>query len=496
MGKSGLKITQKNNLLFYSIILFFSYLAYHNSFAGIFLCDDLPCIVNGQEIRSLSAVWNSFPSLLLHISYKIGGFNVLYYHIISFIIHAINAILVFKILQLFYEEDISFLCCLIFAVHPVATEAVTWISGRSYCIMGLFTFLTILIHNNISKKFNFIYYLFCLSLFAYGLLEFMGFYAMLPVVLVIIDIYLLRINKTWKYILPYFLIIILGLYLKWDTVSARILRSLDVTGTTNIWLPLIIEYTEKVPFRWAYIPFSICKNFHILLLPFNLTFYYEPLIILDITLFRYLKLIALTFVYFLFVDIKYLKNFLSIFLLYVTWLVPTFFYHSICSLIAERYLYVPILFFCMFIALVLTMLRKYEKLMIIIFFILLMPYFITTIKRNNDYGSDIRFWQSTVKQSPYSHRAHNNLGRAYALEELYDYAIVGFKKSIFMKNSYKEAYGNLATVYKQKGRYVERIGIKRKAGKVNLFIEFDDGLEETLIDMTKKNMPIKTRTIY
>jgi tetratricopeptide (TPR) repeat protein len=53
-----------------------------------------------------------------------------------------------------------------------------------------------------------------------------------------------------------------------------------------------------------------------------------------------------------------------------------------------------------------------------------------TLLRNQIYATEISFWQDTVVRNPYSARAHNNLGMAYALDCRMDDADDEFRRSI------------------------------------------------------------------
>ena len=70
-------------------------------------------------------------------------------HIENVTFHVINAILIFWLIRISLTEDtkktlryLPLLGALLFAVHPVATESVNWIVGRTDLITGLFLFST------------------------------------------------------------------------------------------------------------------------------------------------------------------------------------------------------------------------------------------------------------------------------------------------------------------------------------------------------------------
>lgn len=135
-------------------------LVYSNTFNASFHFDDTPQIVDNYQLRDLSNI----PSLLLAprgvtmatfaINYAIGGLDVTSFHIFNTAIHIINGILayfiIFYILTMLKDNDawakkIAAFSALLFAVHPLQTQAVTYIVQRMESLASLFYLLTILV---------------------------------------------------------------------------------------------------------------------------------------------------------------------------------------------------------------------------------------------------------------------------------------------------------------------------------------------------------------
>ncbi|MBI2062808.1 MAG: tetratricopeptide repeat protein [Candidatus Yanofskybacteria bacterium] len=73
------------------------------------------------------------PLLLLSfaVNYAIGGIKPLGYHLVSNGFHLANGILLFLILLAIFKRRLpAFIAALLFLIHPLQTEAVTYISGR------------------------------------------------------------------------------------------------------------------------------------------------------------------------------------------------------------------------------------------------------------------------------------------------------------------------------------------------------------------------------
>lgn len=66
-----------------------------------------------------------------------------------------------------------------------------------------------------------------------------------------------------------------------------------------------------------------------------------------------------------------------------------------------------------------------------------------TIARNHEYRSEVALWESTVRLSPAKARAHNNLGYAYQLSGLRGKAIESYREALRLDPGFRIARGNL-----------------------------------------------------
>ncbi len=90
-----------------------------------------------------------------YINYLISGFEVWSYHLVNVLFHALAALTLFGIIRLSIRwpqlreqygdkrDCLSLACGLIWALHPLQTQSVTYISQRSESLAGLFLFLTL-----------------------------------------------------------------------------------------------------------------------------------------------------------------------------------------------------------------------------------------------------------------------------------------------------------------------------------------------------------------
>lgn len=136
-------------------------LAYANALLwGVFQFDDYNVIIGNPRVHSWAAWWADFGvgiRPLLKLSYtldwRIGDGAVLPFHLTNLAIHGINALLVLLLTRHFastqarlrpHADWIAACTALLFALHPIHSETVTYISGRSTSLMALFYLLGLL----------------------------------------------------------------------------------------------------------------------------------------------------------------------------------------------------------------------------------------------------------------------------------------------------------------------------------------------------------------
>ena len=139
--------------------------AYHNCFSGPFIYDDAPAILDNPTIRHLWPLWGPlFPAhgeglttegrpilnLSLALNYAISGTQVWSYHALNLAIHLLAGLALFGIVrrtvQRYRPEAALFIAwatALLWIVHPLQTEAVTYVIQRAESLMGLFFLLTV-----------------------------------------------------------------------------------------------------------------------------------------------------------------------------------------------------------------------------------------------------------------------------------------------------------------------------------------------------------------
>jgi hypothetical protein len=119
-----------------------AFVAYLPSLAGVFQFDDYHVIVHYPTVHSWGALIERAGGgvrPLLKASYTLNWSLGAGFSLLNIALHAMNAALLFLIGSLlFRDRRAALIASLLFALHPAATEAVTYISGRSSSLMAAF----------------------------------------------------------------------------------------------------------------------------------------------------------------------------------------------------------------------------------------------------------------------------------------------------------------------------------------------------------------------
>ena len=386
------------------ILTFLCFLVYANSLNGAFVSDDIGGIV--------ARIPNAQPFL---------------YHLLNVSLHCLATILVFYFLKRFFKPLTSLLGASLFAVHPIHAEAVSWISGRPYIIMALIT-LGIYFFYQYKKL-----YPLALALFIYYSLTSFHYCILITGFLI-----LTSKKKEWLKWLPFTLVLPIVLFLHKFSIQNRISFVSKEAGG--------MKWTNPI-FNMAY---SLFEHTKLLIYPAKLTLYHEPAVITRFVLNCELAILILLLFSLPFIFKKAREVFLAIGI-FVLFLGFTYSPVMVAWLVAERYLYLPVLSLSLILCFLHEKCFKEVKPALILFIAIISIYGVGTVARNEDWKTPSKFWRSTVEASPLSPRAHINMGDIYHKEGNIAGAINEFTRATQLKPDYAEAYYNLANVYRNKG---------------------------------------------
>lgn len=131
-------------------------ITYANSLHGPFILDDQATIVQNDQIRDLSdlsAVLMPRPgspvagrplaSLSFALNYAAHGLSVRGYHLVNIGLHIGAALLLFAVARLTLGFNLALAATLLWALHPLNSEAVNYISQRTELLAAVFLLLTV-----------------------------------------------------------------------------------------------------------------------------------------------------------------------------------------------------------------------------------------------------------------------------------------------------------------------------------------------------------------
>lgn len=179
----------QGNLLTYislMVVLIMTFFAYQVSLSNGFInMDDGYSILGNPDIRDLSGkglshIFQSYnlgmyapiTQVLYALVFAIAGLSPLAFHISGLLLHLANIFILFWIAKkISGQESVALVCCLLFALHPIQTEAVCWPSALSTLLYAFFYLLSIFFYLRFQEGQKRGWYLLCLLFFLLSILS-------------------------------------------------------------------------------------------------------------------------------------------------------------------------------------------------------------------------------------------------------------------------------------------------------------------------------------
>ncbi|MGE3807013.1 MAG: tetratricopeptide repeat protein [Gemmataceae bacterium] len=177
-------------LLYPVLIVLAGLIAYSSSFSGAFVFDDEPYILDNAQIRAFPAEVSflQLRSLLIQslaLNFALGAYEPLGYHVFNLAIHLLAGLvfygLVRQILQrqpagsTFHDRSDSLACAvaLLWMVHPLQTQAVTYVIQRAEAMMALFYLVSLycVVRGDSAGRWSWVWYLAALFATALGMVS-------------------------------------------------------------------------------------------------------------------------------------------------------------------------------------------------------------------------------------------------------------------------------------------------------------------------------------
>src|SRR5579885_1817006 len=147
------------------MIVFAALAAYSNSFSGALVFDDTTAISQNPTIKHLGDALapppagttggRPFLNLTFAVNYALSGLHLWSYHAFNLLVHALAGLVLFGILRRTLHRPalrrrfgatalpLALVATVIWVMHPLQTESVTYLSERAEELMGLFYLLTL-----------------------------------------------------------------------------------------------------------------------------------------------------------------------------------------------------------------------------------------------------------------------------------------------------------------------------------------------------------------
>jgi tetratricopeptide (TPR) repeat protein len=456
------------------LIVLLVVLAYLPALHGGFIWDDDVYVTNNPLLTApdgLRRIWFTMdsPSQYFPLTYTVfrlerslWGLNPAGYHWVNILLHAINAVLVWRLLKRLSVPG-AWLAAAIFALHPVQVESVAWITELKSVLSLFFILLTLGCWLEFVGERS--------RRFWYGLA--LGFYA------------LALFSKTTACTLPAALLLILWLKTKpidWRRL-AQVVPFLALglgLGLLTVWWERFHQGTQGKLFSLGWLERLLVASHALwfyagkLFWPVNLTFSYprwtiEPAqpsaygwLVLGIGLGAAIyftrrffgRSVAVATLFY----VATLSPLLGFVMLY------TFRY----TFVADHYQYVASLGLIALAAAGITLAFKTKPwLKLAVGGALLLTLGILTWRQAGIYRNQETLWRDTLAKNPDCWMAQNNLGTLFADKGRFNEAIENYRKAIQINPNSAVPLYSLGVALAAKGRLDEAIENYRKAIQIN-----------------------------
>lgn len=518
----------ENKTLVFSLFLFWGFIIYSNSLNVPFYFDDFDNIKN-PALRVQQLDFDEFKGVLqdgtlksrpisnlsFALNYYFGGYKVQGYHLVNILIHIVTGFALFLFIRKTLEHTVNqyhfqdssyvaFLASLVWLVHPVATNSVTYIVQRmnSLCAMFFIIAMVCYVYARISAINNCQPRLSYESLALYVGSIIFGVFAIgskeiaitLPLVIFLYEWFFYQ-DLSWKwlkkksYLIGILLLLLFAItYVLTDgQIIKRIFLSYgnrDFTMEERVLTQgrVVIHYISMVLFPHPEriildYDFAISRSL------------FQPIT----TILSYLFIGAVTVWSIIIARKNRLLSF-CILWFFINLLVES----SVIGLemVFVHRTYLPTMLFFLMVLVVFGKLPLSIKGYTAILLPLVLIFSFWTFERNKIWQEPIEFWQDAVAKAPEKARPYSNLGKEYAQKKQLNKAEEEFKKAIMLDPNAAIPHHNLGLLYRIKEQYdlAELHLIKATQLKKNYWVAFAD-LGELYFKKGQKDLALRNYKI-
>ena len=479
-------------------------LAYGNTFLNAFHFDDIPSILEKPWIRGLDKIpqflFSFFqrPLVILsfNINYAFSEFSVWSYHLFNIIFHVLATLLVYQLAHrvLDYLKEFSpqkgfaffpFYVAMIFALHPLNTQSVTYISSRSSLLVTVFYLGSLILFFKGFKTWKETGRKGWGHFLGSGICFLLGGFSKetivtLPAMLFLFHFYFISretpkawiaTNAKWIFLLAIPLLAFVGYK---QLAAGGLLSASSAYLQPGTWF---LTQTSVVPFEY----------FRKMLFPFNMNIDIDFPILSDwLQSESWLGMVVLGLFIIFWVRIsshssetdsleaeRRCVGFGMAWILLT--LLPTSSFIPLLDVAVEHRTYLPVVGFVFMFAGGFGCVRTWckevsprfsfpaTKLVNSCAVLILLCFSIGVIIRNGDWKDEVTLWTDAKKKSPNLVRPYNNVGEAYDKLGKYDEAIVEFEGALKIEPNYFFGLNNLGNIYGKQRKLPQAIGYFQRA---------------------------------
>jgi len=504
------------------IIILLGIVAYSGTFHVPFVFDDVGSILESPVIRNPGhfitnpGAYAGHPQRYLSryvgyisfaLNYRYCGLDVRCYHAVNLAIHITNALLIYLFLVMTFRTErlegssitgqagwTALLASAVFVVHPVETQAVTYIVQRLASLATLFYLASLVLFikartANAQKGARRIetYGWYIASLvFALLAMKTKEISFTLPLVALLYEFFFFsgRARKRLIFLLPMLLMLLV----------IPLTEFLDPAGYAVSGTGGINSQADIT--GWDYLltqPRVIVTYIRLLLLPVNQNIDYDhPVLhsLLDLRVMGSLVIILCVLLAALWMYRRAGKGHDPVYLFAsfgILWFFVTLSVESsvipIKDIMFEHRLYLPSIGICMTAACLCAMTkRRWFAVSVAVLLLAL------TCHRNTVWTSELSIWQDALRKSPGKARPHLSVGNAFAGLGQTDKAIAEDRAAINISPNYADAHYNLGLQYSRKGWVDKAIDEYRTALEINPDFAYAKDNLGRLLDNSVENL--------
>ncbi|MCX6304735.1 MAG: tetratricopeptide repeat protein [Bacteroidetes bacterium] len=459
-------ISKEANLLNWKVLLLIavSFIAFIPSLNNEFVnWDDIVYIMNNDMITTFSwahlrqifstyFMGNYHPFILLSFSldFHFFKFDAPGYHFHNLVLHLLNTFLVyvffFRLLN--KNANIAITIALLFAIHPMHVESVSWVSERKDLLYTAYFLLSLIAYLTYLRKERASYFILALLLFVFSLLS-KAQAVTLPLVLLLVDYFLSR-KFEWKIVfekIPFFILsLVFGIVAVFAQKASSYINPQGIPLSQSIF----------------YAPYGICVYLVKFLLPFYQTAVYNYPVTLHGSIPFYIYFSPVVFFVIAFALLKTWKHHKYITFGVLFFLVTVFpvlqFLPVGWAVVAERYTYVPYIGLAAIAAIAFwenrplqagrrrTILDASGLLIILLLFIL-------TWNRNMVWKDSVSLWTDVMEKNPRCVSAYINRAFIFNENKRYDDALKDCSDGLKIDSTNFTLYKNRGIAYGIIGKF-------------------------------------------